>query len=185
MKIAFCFSILASNNVSINFLPHSFIVLDLRTGWKFLEATARNGVYVWLTSSISPQALSCLHPTRSAWHEHLGHPSNKAIQTPVSSSLISIPLSTTLSKSCDACSCNKSTKLPFNKSSLVSTSPLQLFYFDVWTAPIPFVMAVNIMSLLLITLPNIYGCTQCTKNSMFHPFFTSSRGLWKIVLIVT
>lgn len=149
-----------------------------------MEATVRNGVYVWPASSISPQAFSCLHLTRLTWHERLGRPSNKAIQTLVSSSLISIPLSSTLSKSRDACSCNKSTKLPFNKSSLVNTSPLQLFYSDVWTAPIPSIMAVNIMSFLLITLPDIYGCTQCTKDPMFHPFFTSSRSLWKIVLIV-
>ena len=38
--------------------------------------------------------------------------------------------------SCTACLCNKSHKLPFSTSSLVSTHPLQIIFYDVWTSPI-------------------------------------------------
>jgi hypothetical protein len=37
--------------------------------------------------------------------------------------------------SCNACQCNKSHKLPFSASTLESHAPLEIIFFDVWTAP--------------------------------------------------
>ena len=50
----------------------------------------------------------------------------------------SLPLSSPLSSSthCNVCSCNKSHKIPFSSSTLTSSHPLELLFFDVWTSPV-------------------------------------------------
>jgi len=40
---------------------------------------------------------------------------------------------------CNACHCNKSHKLPFSVSTLISQKPLELIFSDVWTSPLSFV----------------------------------------------
>lgn len=125
-----------SNNVSVEFLHDSFSVKDLKTRLRLLTARAKDGVYAWPTPSSSPLiAFACSRSSTSDWHSRLGHPSSKVLGHLVSSKAISV-LPSDSSSACNACLCNKSTKLPFSESSMCSYAPLQLIYSDVWCAPV-------------------------------------------------
>lgn len=65
-----------SNNVSIEFLPFSFLVNELRTGAILLKGQMKDGVHKWPSSSLinSPSlAFSSVKKTSSEWHHRLGH----------------------------------------------------------------------------------------------------------------
>lgn len=73
--------------------------------------------------------------TLSSWHSRLGQPSTPILNSIVSS--YSLPLLPSQKQfSCNDCFINKSHKLPFSKSTIVSTKPLQHLYSDVWSSPI-------------------------------------------------
>ena len=88
-----------SNNVSVEFLPSSFHVEELRTRAILLKGHTEDGVYEWPVSSspIAPLiAFSSVKTSSSEWHHRLGHstfPILKHIvshyQLDLSSSLIS------------------------------------------------------------------------------------------------
>ena len=131
------------NHVCIEFLPYVFYVKDLRTGAIHLKGQPKNGIYEWLKPSpifSTPLiAFSSVKTFSSAWHSRLGHLSFAILKTIVSKFLL--PLSSPLSPTtfCNACHCNKSHKIPFSSSSIVSTHPLEIIFSDVWTSPIPYV----------------------------------------------
>lgn len=57
-----------SNNLSIEFLPHCFLVKDLQTGNTLLKGPLRNGVYEWpiaIISSSVPTAYTSVKTTLS------------------------------------------------------------------------------------------------------------------------
>jgi histone deacetylase 1/2 len=65
------------------------------------------------------------------WHHRLGHPSVTIVQQVLSSH--QIPFVKDLNNHvCDACQQGKSHQLPYPKSTSVSSSPLDLIFFDVW-----------------------------------------------------
>lgn len=81
-------------------------------------------------------AFSSVKTTSSEWPHRLGHPTIPILKHSVSSynsDFSSFMLSSPL---CHACNCNKSYKLAFNTSSLVSFQPLEFLFFDMWTSPV-------------------------------------------------
>ena len=77
----------------------------------------KDGVYEWPTNpSTSIIEFSSVKALLFDWHHRLGHPSD--------------PIH------CNDCFCNKSHKLPFSQSTIVSSAPLHIIFFDVWTSSI-------------------------------------------------
>lgn len=126
------------NNVSVEFFPTKFQVKDLKSGAQMIKGNSRDGGYVWPGRDLpKPIAFSTSFKCPlSIWHSRLGHPSISVLKSVVSSSMLSN--SNALSSfHCDACSINKSHKLPFSQtSSLLATKPLEIVYSDVWTSPL-------------------------------------------------
>lgn len=124
-----------SNNVSIEFLPSSFLVKDLHTGTTLLRGSTKDGVYEWPISS-PLLAFSSLKASSFEWHHRLGHPAFPILKHIISNNKLG--LSSTLSSeySCNACLSNKSHKLSFSTSTIVSFQPLEIVFSDVWTSPI-------------------------------------------------
>ena len=127
-----------SNNVSVEFLPNSFHVKDIQTGSLLLQGQPKNGVYEWPTSSSSSPILifSSIKTTLPSWHHRLGHPSLQTFKHMVSSLSLDVSRPSKFDFHCNSCSCNKSHKLPFSVSTLVTSSPLEIVFTDVWTSPV-------------------------------------------------
>jgi histone deacetylase 1/2 len=124
-----------SNNVSIEFLPSTFLVKELHTGTTLLQGQTKDGVYEWPSSSPFI-AFSTIKPTSFDWHHRLGHPAFSILRHIVSSNHLGLSSSLSSNYSCNACLCNKSHRLPFSNSTIVSTKPLEIIFSDVWTSPI-------------------------------------------------
>lgn len=102
-------------------------------GAHLIKGPIREGVYEWPSSS-SILALSAFKAPTINWHHRLGHHSLSTFKSLVSDFKLNV--SSYLSFICDACQCNKSHKLSFSQSSLVSHEPLELIYTDLWTSPV-------------------------------------------------
>ena len=128
-----------TNNVSVEFLPSLFFVKDLQTGAILFQGSVKDGVYEW--PAFRPQsppllAFSTTKTTSAIWHSRLGHPAFPILKHVLTHSHLASSASITSDFYCNACLCNKSHKLPFSTSTLVSTNPLQIVFSDVWTSPI-------------------------------------------------
>lgn len=77
-----------------------------------------------------------IKPNFSSWHSRLGHTSSSILNTIVSQ--FSLPTNTCSSTNfyCSDCLINKSQKLSFRNSTIVSYRPLEYVFTDVWTYPI-------------------------------------------------
>ncbi|KAJ9547961.1 hypothetical protein OSB04_020504 [Centaurea solstitialis] len=128
-----------TNNTSVEFLPFSYLVKDLRTGTTLLTGNAKDGVYEWPPTQPKSSpilAFSQVKTTSTNWHHRLGHPAYSILNHMIS--YFQLEFSSPLSKefSCNACLSNKSHKLSFSVSSLTSTKPLEIIFSDVWTSPV-------------------------------------------------
>lgn len=119
------------NNLVIEFSSDCFLMKDRLTRAAILKGPTKNGIYEWPSSIV---AFTAIKSYAIDWHHRLGHPSLSIFKSLVSS--FNLNISNNLSFNCNACQCNKSYKLPFNKNTLISTSPLELLYTDLWTSPI-------------------------------------------------
>ena len=72
--------------------------------------------------------------TITSWHSRLGHLAPPVLKTIVSQ--FSLPVSNSTQTHCNDCSINKSHKLPFYETSIVSGGPLEYLFTDVWTSPL-------------------------------------------------
>ena len=70
------------------------------------------------------------------WHSHLSHPSLHIFCKFLSVLNISFLEDHLCSFSYTSYNINKSHKLPFAQSSITSSSPLDVIFFDVWTSPV-------------------------------------------------
>ena len=124
-----------SNNVSVEFFPFHFLVKDLRKGVPLLRGTNVNDVYYAAINSL--RCLSQINSTTPAtgsllsWHHKLGHPSIKILKLMLKNLGISHNKMSSNFFHCDACSINKSHKLPFGENSFHVSKPLELVYSDV------------------------------------------------------
>ena len=123
----------SDNNLLIGFSPDSFNLKDPLTGAHLIRGPTSQGIYELPTSS-SILALSTVKAPAIDWHHRLGHPSLSIFKNLVSQFKLSVTNSLTFN--CEACQCNKSHKLPFCQSTLVSSYPLELIYTDLWTSPL-------------------------------------------------
>jgi hypothetical protein len=126
-----------TNNVSIELFPHCFHVKDLQTRDILLQGGIKDGVYEWpvATSSTPPiLAFSAVKTTMSIWHQRLGHPASTILKHIMSVNHLNF--SSQKNFCCNACLSNKSHKLPFSVSTLLTTRPLQVVFSNVWTSPI-------------------------------------------------
>lgn len=159
-----------SNNVMVQLCPYDFQVKDLSTGTTLLNGKASEGVYEWpmkhIPSTTSISAFPCLKTSLSTWHSRLGHPHPQTLRHMISS--FSLPLSSSLSSSliCNSCSSNKSHKLPFSLSTLVSKGPLDIIFSDVWTSP---VLSVDGFKYYVIFVDHF------TRYSWLYPLKTKSQ----------
>ena len=128
-----------TNGVSVEFFPASFHVKDLSTGVPLLQGKTRNELYEWPVSLSQAKAMvTASNPKTSllSWHSRLGHPSFSVLNTIISQ--FSLPFSSTKQKnlSCSECLINKTHRLPFTNSTIVSHKPLEFVFTDVWSSPI-------------------------------------------------
>lgn len=110
---------------------------DLQTRAPLLQGRARDGIYEWPnnpTPNSSIIAFSSVKATPSEWHQRLGHQSESIFRSLVSKFKLDLSLGSKTFH-CNDCYCNKSHKLHFAQSTLISTKPLQIIFFDVWTSP--------------------------------------------------
>ncbi|GJZ66253.1 ribonuclease H-like domain-containing protein [Tanacetum coccineum] len=68
-------------------------------------------------------------------HQRLGHPGDNVIQTLSSRGLVSYHKQNT-QHLCRACQLGKQTKLPFQQSTTIVTSPFDIIHSDLWTSPV-------------------------------------------------
>ena len=106
-----------------------------------MQGRTKNGVYEWPShaeSDTSPviAAFSSIKATLPNWHHRLGHPSSKIVSNLVGSQALSVISSDSSSNPCSACLRNKTHKLPFSVSTVISSKPLEIIYSDVWSSPI-------------------------------------------------
>ncbi|KAJ9566804.1 hypothetical protein OSB04_002770 [Centaurea solstitialis] len=149
------------NRMSVEFLPDSFLVKDLKTGASLLRGSVSSGVYELKFNSPTVFASTKVSPFN--WHHRLGHPTLKIIKFLTSNFNLNLPSISSLH--CTSCACNKSHKIPFSLSTISTTSPLECVYTDLWTSPIPSVDGHKYYIIFLLTI------TQNTHG--FHAIQTS------------
>jgi hypothetical protein len=121
-------SLCNTNPISVEFFSDCFLVKDLKTKVPLLRGQHKNGLYCLPSSPPSHTALHSTSQPSPPWHHILGHPS-KRIQRHLTSQF---QIKQSPIFPCVSCESSKSHKLPFSKSSLKSSKPLELIYTDVW-----------------------------------------------------
>ena len=108
------------------------------------------------------------------WHSRLGHPSLRIFRKFLSFLNISFPEEHFCSFSYNSCNINKSHKLPFAKSSITSSSPLDIVFSDVWTLLVSssdgfnyYVIFVDHCTKYILLYPL---CRKSDVHSTFVPF---------------
>ena len=143
------------NNVICYFDANKFLIQDLPMGKILYAGLSRDGVYP--IPSISDLSSSLNHFKSFAfvsikphqillWHHRLGHPHSRAlysVRKTVFSSL-SLSMIDEVCSSCEYCISAKMHRLHLNKSSIVSTSILEVVHSDVWgPSPITSLLGFN------------------------------------------
>ena len=96
-------------------------------------------MYEWLVFPSQSSPIIAFSSTKSSptvWHHKLGHLSSSIYKHIVSTFGLELSGSSNFNFNCNFSQCNKTHKLPFSTSSLVSYSPLEIIFSDVWTSPI-------------------------------------------------
>ena len=73
--------------------------------------------------------------------------------------------------SCNACHNNKSHKLSFFKSTLVSTQPLETIFSDMWTSPIISTYGFKYYVIFVDHFTGYIWCSPIKQNSEVKPVF--------------
>ena len=115
----------SSNPISVEFFSDRFHVKDLRTKAPLLKGPLKEGLYHFPSAS-PPQAFTTTIAFPS--HHILSHPSSRVFHHLTTSQQIK----TSTVSLCICCECSKAHKLPFKRSTLISSRPLELIYTDVW-----------------------------------------------------
>ncbi|KAK1434088.1 hypothetical protein QVD17_11006 [Tagetes erecta] len=122
------------NHVFFEFHPYFFLVKDISTHTTLLTGPSNNGLYTInlpQLHSINKTAFSAIRASSTIWHQRLGHPHHRLLQSMLSN--YHLPVSNNLSSSfCNSCHMGKSTKLSLNNSSFRSSNVLDLIFCDVW-----------------------------------------------------
>lgn len=126
------------NNYCFVFTSNGFCVKDLKTGKMLFQGKNENGVYsIHLHSNKSspPFAFIGGRVNIAVWHQRLEHPAFPILKQLAVQSCLPFHGSLNEQEFCDSCLLEKSTRLPFQRSSSISSSPLELVQSDIWTSP--------------------------------------------------
>ena len=148
----------------------------------------RNDVYYWpklvplLSSSLVMSAsVRSLFSATSMWHSRLGHPSLHNFFKFLSVLNISFLKEHLCSFSYNSCNINKSHKLPFAKSSITSSSPLDIIFSYVWTSPVSSSNGFHYNVIFFTITQSISNFTRDIENRMFIPPLSPSSNLLKTI----
>ena len=128
-----------NNQVSVEFFPSYFQVKDLSLGVPLLRGHTNKELYEWPivnAAAASYFTTPTAKTTFSNWHSRLGHPSPSILKNIISSFSLSLSDSVSNTYSCVDCFSNKSHKLSFSQTSIISTRPLEYLFTDLWTSPV-------------------------------------------------
>ncbi|GJT52593.1 ribonuclease H-like domain-containing protein [Tanacetum coccineum] len=121
------------NKCSIDFDPHGFTIRDYHTRQTLLRCDSTGDLY---PLHVAASAIALLTNNHSLWHQRLGHPGDAVIQTLSSPGLVSYNKNKNTQHLCRACQLGKQTKLPFQRSTSIVTSPFDIIQSDLWTSPV-------------------------------------------------
>ena len=131
------------NNVYCYFDATQFLIVDLPTGKVLYQGQSKDGVYPipfssqlfaapTTSSSFAFQSFvnSVVSPQVLLWHQRLGHPCSKLLQSALSSfnNTVKISVNDDICSQCTYCISAKMHKFPFPKHVMSSTFPLQLVH---------------------------------------------------------
>ncbi|KAG7587359.1 GAG-pre-integrase domain [Arabidopsis thaliana x Arabidopsis arenosa] len=128
-----------ANKVSVEFFPASFQVKDLSSGVPLIHGKTSDELYEWPASPSTLSSFFAATKTKTSindWHYRLGHPSLSITKSVVSQFSLPCNHSVTSTNLCSDCAINKSHKLPFSQTSIVSSRPLEYIFTDLWSSPI-------------------------------------------------
>ena len=156
MHLIFCLFInCLQNNVICYFDANKFLIQDLPTGKILYAGLSRDGVYPIpsisdLSSSLNHFKSFAFVPVKPhqilLWHHRLGHPHSRVLYSVLKTVFSSLSLSMIdeVCSSCEYCISAKMHRLYLNKSSIVSTSILEIVHSDVWgPSPITSLLGFN------------------------------------------
>ena len=108
----------------------------------------------------TPQSFSGVRISFDLWHRHIGHAASPVVHRVLTSNKLPVDKIKTNSV-CPDCQLAKNLVLPFNNSTYVSKTPLELIFTDVWgpTSVSP-LLVLAIMPAFLIITQNFYGYFQ-------------------------
>ena len=118
------------NNVYFEFHGHYFLVKGY-SETILHRGCVSNGLYQFISSKFSPQALSSSRISFNIWHRRLGHAAFPTVKRVLSLNNLPVDKSPVHSV-CHDCQLAKSHDLPFKNSTCVSKTPLDLIFTDVW-----------------------------------------------------
>jgi hypothetical protein len=126
--------ITSDNNVFFELHPSLFFIKD-RESRKTLHQGRSKGVLYLLPHCLinsNKQVLSAGKVATSRWHSRLGDPSSSVVRYALSKNSLPSFSDSSHEPICDAYQQAKSHQLPYPTSISVSTTPLELFFSDVW-----------------------------------------------------
>uniref|UniRef100_A0A6N2M8Q2 Integrase catalytic domain-containing protein n=1 Tax=Salix viminalis TaxID=40686 RepID=A0A6N2M8Q2_SALVM len=118
------------SNVYFEFHGHYFLVKGY-SGIVLHRGHVSDGLYHFLPKNNSPQAFSVARISFDLWHRRLGLVASPVVHRVLSSNKLSVDKIKTITV-CHDCQLAKSHALPFNNSTYVSKTPLELIFIDVW-----------------------------------------------------
>ena len=119
------------SNTSIEFFPSFFVVNDLIILGHIFSKVINEWPQSSGTAFIPHCSLFRVKASSSSCHNHLGHLPSKILLQIVKSSSLLVLYSISSNFNYNPCHFNKSNKLSFGVSSLISRGPLDLVYYDI------------------------------------------------------
>ncbi|GJU21334.1 ribonuclease H-like domain-containing protein [Tanacetum coccineum] len=159
------------NKCTIDFDPYGFTIRDYHTRQTLLRCDSTGDLY---PLHVAASAFALLTNNHSLWHQRLGHPGDVVIQTLSSRGLVSYNKNKNTQHLCRACQLGKQTKLPFQQSTSIVTSPFDIIHLDLWTS---LVSSMSGYKYYVLDVPSrfqyAYIFTKCLPYPLFADFRSS------------
>jgi hypothetical protein len=159
---------------------HLFCVKDQATQRVLLHGRSHNGLYlvpcpISSLGSSNHVAFSSVTASADLWHRRLGHPSSSIIESVIRFNNLARAPHPSLSLVCDPCHHAKVHQLPFNNSTNVTTSPLELVHSDVWGPA-------DLQSHLFVILSTMLASWVTLVDSLGFIFLSANLTLRKLFI---
>jgi hypothetical protein len=99
-----------------------------------MRACSSGDLYPFHSGSTSPPVAFTVLPSVTLWHRRLGHPDDHSLSKILSQ--FSVPIRCNKTHVCEACQLGRHVRLPFARSTTITSFPFQLIHCDLWTSPI-------------------------------------------------